>query len=136
MNINCPRHQHINNTVCFWPREKFISTSEDTKYKSGKIKRNKPLCHQTPAKNQPCPERIQKKRREIRRLHMNNSLSQLIRNCKLIPANSHACWLKTSILRRLTISQRLPINPFEQKRPKGTIKIRLFKFLVRFKLLL
>ena len=48
MNINCPRDQHINNTVCFWPREKFISTSEDTKYKSGKIKRNKPLCHQKP----------------------------------------------------------------------------------------
>ena len=52
--INCPRQQHINNTVCFWPREKFISTSEDTKYKSGKIKRNKPLCHL------PCREEIQK----------------------------------------------------------------------------
>ena len=48
MFYNCPRHQHINNTVCFWPREKFISSSEDTKYKSGKIKRNKPLCHQKP----------------------------------------------------------------------------------------
>ena len=30
---NCPHHQHINNTVCFWPRQKFISTSQDTKYK-------------------------------------------------------------------------------------------------------
>ena len=136
MNINCPRDQHINNTVCFWPREKFISTSEDTKYKSGKIKRNKPLCHQKPGQKPTVSRKDTKKRREIRRLHMNNSLSQLIRNCKLIPANSHACWLKTSILRRLTISQRLPINPFEQKRPKGTIKICLFKFLVRFKLLL
>ena len=29
--LNCPRQQHINNTVCFWPRQKFISTSEDTK---------------------------------------------------------------------------------------------------------
>ena len=52
--LNCPRQQHINNTVCFWPREKFISTSEDTKNKSGKIKRNKPLCHL------PCREEIQK----------------------------------------------------------------------------
>ena len=44
--LNCPHQQPcINNTVCFWPREKFISTSEDTKYKSWKIKRNKPLCH-------------------------------------------------------------------------------------------
>ena len=53
---NCPRQPHINNTVCFWPREKFISTSEDTKYKSWKIKRNKPLCHF------PCREERQKQR--------------------------------------------------------------------------
>ena len=52
--VNCPRQQHINNIVCFWRLEKFISTSEDTKYKSGKIKRNKPLCHL------PCREEIQK----------------------------------------------------------------------------
>ena len=25
--LNCPRQQHINNPVCFWQREKFISTS-------------------------------------------------------------------------------------------------------------
>ena len=24
--INSPRHQHNNHTICFWPRESFIST--------------------------------------------------------------------------------------------------------------
>ena len=81
---DCPRQQHINNTVCFWPREKFISTSEDTKYKSGKIKRNRPLCHQKPGQKPTVSRKDpKKKRREIRRLHMNNSLLQLIRKCKL-----------------------------------------------------
>ena len=81
---NCPppTTQQQSNTVCFWPREKFISTTEYTR--KGNIKREINLSATKHLPKTNCGDHENSNAREHKiKLSTNNNLSQAISKCKL-----------------------------------------------------